>query len=290
MCTYFSTYKYHDFEDCSLSINGEPVGRKYFDCISIRNRDELINLISLAKNSILSHYIKLSLDEFNFQKNLSEIDESLSRIYIELNEKIEKSIGDIRIDYDYSSIWDIVQKSKIENDQGGSLSELTNLQLCSVLINLLGEIQGLEGNKLLVILRNVDSMFTVGEYRSVYELCRSQCSKYDTWFLFELFQSEYYKYSEKLLIGTTVINEIDFSMPEIERITDYVNQHYPIDIRFSTEQMGKLLSRCINTIGSQRYSSFGQSMVIDKIITESMGIKKEKLELPKSPEMAFLAR
>lgn len=57
---YFSSSKYLSFETDmidNITMHGKDIGKDYFDVIQINGREDLIEKISMSKNSIMQEYV-----------------------------------------------------------------------------------------------------------------------------------------------------------------------------------------------------------------------------------------
>ena len=85
---YFSTSRYSAFEgeyQDNITLDDNKVGRKYFSCIRISNREQLIQSIKLSKTSMMMEYLKLSYMEFAAQNIMQQISGLLDQLYMEMN-------------------------------------------------------------------------------------------------------------------------------------------------------------------------------------------------------------
>lgn len=287
---YFSSYKYRDYEEeYTFKIDDEIVGRKYYKCCYIHKKEDIINEISLTKTSMMTSYIKQLLDEFDIQKELIKIDNNLSNIYLMLNEILTDELSNIAVDYDYSSIWEMVQKSKIQTDNGEDVSRLSNFQLLCTLLYLDGKLQEKEGGKRIILVEDIDNLISSEEYLKIIELCKLQITKYDSWYIFGISHDGFCKCSPDLMEGITVINDVDYSMDDLEHIWEFIKLNYPMDVNITKDSICNMLEKCVNSIGTKTYSGYGKSMIIDKLISKSLGVDKERLIRLNELEMTFLS-
>lgn len=113
---YFGNKKYAEYDERfinNIEINGEEVGTKYFDKRIIRNRKDLIDEIKFTKSSLLNKYICNLICEYDAQVHLERINVELSRVFEEINESINKKIGNISLNYNLEDILSMVQKTNI---------------------------------------------------------------------------------------------------------------------------------------------------------------------------------
>ena len=117
---HFSTYKYPEYRNPwreNVRIDGEVLGRKYFQVISIRDKEELLQHIRMTKQSIMLEYLKEIVQSFTYQQQLQAIDQKLEQIFMELNQQME-ILGDVRLSYSINNLWDMVQQSYLETHNG----------------------------------------------------------------------------------------------------------------------------------------------------------------------------
>ncbi len=286
---YFSTYKYNDFEqEYKIEINKEEIGRKYFSCIYIHDRDDIINAIILSKTSMMMKYLKFLLDDFEAQEELIKIDDTLSILFIKLNEAIHEGITNIELDYDYNSLLDMIQKTKLQTISGEDISCLSNYELLNTLLDLNEQLQMKDGDKRIILIENLDELISQREYKSIIDICKNQTKNSDSWFIFGISHYGYCVCDEELVEAITIINDVDYSLDSLDHLLEYVKNNYPVEINLSKEELCLYLENIVNTVGATYYSSYGKSMIIDKIISKSIGIKKQKIKKLNDIEEAYL--
>mgnify|MGYP000783419815 FL=1 len=121
---YFNGSKYMEYEknfECNISLDNDEIGRKTFDLYYVAETDDLINSIKIGKTSIVAKLIKNYIAGFECQGYMQKIDDELIQIYNIINKEIAQ-LGDVRLKYAMSELWDMVQKSSIVPHEDDKLS------------------------------------------------------------------------------------------------------------------------------------------------------------------------
>ena len=99
---------------------------------------------------------------------------------------------------------------------------------------------------------------------------------------------------ETLVVGKdsnfylNIINDEEFIMPPYQRIVEYIENNYPINIDVEEEWLIYNLRRCINRIGNRDASSEIPSEVIMKILNKSLQISKVPKYKANNIELNFI--
>lgn len=74
---YFSTAKYKEYDSKyldNIKIDGEHVGRSYFEIYHIARIEDVISAIKVSKTSLIMKYISSKLLGYNYQLELSQLE------------------------------------------------------------------------------------------------------------------------------------------------------------------------------------------------------------------------
>lgn len=288
---YFSNSKYASYEERYMDnvvINNENVGRKYFDCMVIRCRNDLIGTIKLSKTSIMMRYIKGQINNFEYQIELEEIADKLEKIYCNLNNQVLGNISNIELQYKPEDILAFVSNSVIYGTDERNVEELSNYELMETYINLINELQNLEPNRMMIIIDNIDHLLKYDEYEIIYRKIKEICKKRDIWFILSSSIDRYVVIDEEYIKGINIVNNIIFNLPEMEHIHEFILNNYPCNIEFDNEELCKILRNIIQYIGNSDYEIKIRSNVLLKLINESSCIKTRFEDNINVPEKAFL--
>ena len=73
------------------------------------------------------------------------------------------------------------------------------------------------------------------------------------------------------------------------RLDNLIVKRYPMDVNVTKDSICNMLGKCVNSIGTKTYSGYGKSMIIDKLISKTLGVDKERLIRLNELEMTFLS-
>ena len=272
---HFSSSKYSSFEEEmieNVNINGECIGKEYFDVIQINTREELIDNITMSKNSLMQEYTCEILKEYDCQKDIELLKDDLDRILISLNKEFK--INGVEIDFEMNDIFKLVSKSTIVVSNGKCPEEMPNGDLVNIFLDIFTGLQRIKPTKKLVIFNNIDMLINLDEYMQIVSKAKCETQKSDTWFMFFVGKDNYLFLDEEFFEGINVINSEIFSMPEYDKILDFFISEYPRNIdKKHAEEIVQVLPQIVNKIGDANFNINLVAIVALKIINESLGIK-----------------
>lgn len=287
-CKYFSTQKYAEYEDMyadNIRIDNEIIGRKYIKVILINDRNSLIQSIKGVKNGLVLQLIKEEINRFDYQRELEVIDDSLLRIYESLNRDLLSNLGNISIDYEHEDLLYIISQSSFRQKTGDFVEKLDNTELLDIFLGAFAKVQECVPDKTLVIFNNIDHLLSVTEYKDFVSDCERVSRGTDSWFVFVTSLDGYAVVDEEKCEGITVFNDVEFSMPDYEHIRDFVEQNYPYLKNWKPGMISELIQECVHNLGREDALISVESLVVQKMINESLGIKN-RLE-KKENEIVF---
>ena len=85
-----------------------------------------------------------------------------------------------------------------------------------------------------------------------------------------------------------VYNEDDFIFPEIEKVQNFVNNHYPYYKEWSKEELYKAIKNNVHKIGMKGYLEEDKNIVVLKLINDTFIEKEVKKEQAHLEESSFL--
>jgi len=270
---YFSNSKYlTDEDEIRVFIEGEEVGRKYFNTIWIRNREDLISIIRNSKTGLLMKIVKERLNEFQYQDALERIDNELMRIFDELENRLFCNISNIMLNYERADLFDIIQSSEALSEKGKPLETMEEKELINTFLGLLEEYQSCIPEKVLIVFENIDHIMTVQDYKEVLEKCRKLSTTSESYFICSSSINRYVKINNELCEGITVFNDLIYTVPDYEHLLDYIRENYPYVTTLSDEQICEMLEDIIHGVGKSDDIVQLESEVIRKIINKTMAI------------------
>ncbi len=236
---YFSTYKYREEKNKwrdNVRVDDEAVGRKFFTILSVNGMSEILMMIKWSKQSLMVEYVKQLMQKFNWQMHLRMINEELEEMFQIMNEDLNK-LGGIELAYTMSDVWDMIQKSSVISSDEILLEDKRNYELLLIFLNLIEEIIKANPKKMLVIIENIDHLISREEYKDILNKLQNIGMRYDIYFVLSTSIDGYVGCDKELCHGITILNDVDFQMPEYDEISKYVYENYPYNKRVSEKQL-----------------------------------------------------
>ena len=287
---YFSTYKYQEIENKwrdNVKVDGELVGRKYFEIVSVKNQSDIISHIKLTKQSLMMEYIKAQMQDFDFQTYLAIIEQQLDAMYDIVNESLSQ-MGTVEINYDISDAMDIVQSADITTKDQLPLDNMDGDESIRLFLNLIDKVQSINPRKSIIILENIDHIVSMDEYKKVVERLQEISRVYDIYFILTTSLDGYVCYTPQLATGISIFNDIIYQLPDHEHLINFVSERYPSHKEMEGESFAKIIERIIHRIGRKGYLVTVEENVVAKILNRTLMISDKWINEGNIPENAFL--
>lgn len=272
-------------EENDVFIEGQQVGRKYFQVFCIKDRESLLEAIKIGKNTLLSQYIKRLLNEFGIQEDMNKIDQVLWSVFEQINVYMHK-LGNIELQYSTQQIWDIVQKTELTGCVD-TLDNLSNYELLTVFINLVNELQQFEPGKQLVMFPNLDHMITSYEYQNIYDLCSRIVRQYDLWFIFLTSLDDYAIVTRENIESICVFNTCFFQFVSYEKIEKYIKSSYPIEKKWTDEKILCYIRNILHEIGNDAHRELESELLL-KMLNDTLCVHGCWKKRPIQAEIDFM--
>lgn len=290
MRRYFSTFKYPEqpnkWRD-NVKVDNKVVGRKFFTLISVKGISDILAMLGWAKQSLFTQYMKQLIEKLDCQMHLRTITDEVEEIIGLMNKEMNQ-LGNIELTYTISDVWDMVQNSSITGCDETLLENQGNYELLLIFLNLLEEIVKVNPKKILVILENIDHLISRKEYRDVLSKLQNIGMKYDIYFILSTSIDGYIGCEPSLCNGISVFGDVDFQMPEFDKILEYIQDNYPYNKKIDKKQLENDLEGIIHKIGQKQFLCSVEESVICKLINQSMMIYEKWNETENTAEIAFL--
>ena len=287
---YFSTYKYREepnkWRD-NVKLDNETVGRKFFTVVSIRNITDILDMIKWSKQSLMTEYVKQILQRNDLQSHLRIIDEELEKMFQSMNVEINR-LGDVELTYAMADVWDMIQKTTLIASDEILLEDKTNYELFLLFLNLIEKVMEVNPKKLLVLVENIDHFISRKEYEKILEKLKQIGRKYTIYFVVSTSIDGYVGCDKELCSGITIFGEVDFQMPELEKVSEFINNTYPCNKILSEKQICADLIKIMQKIGQKEYLYDVEQNVICKLINQTLMLREKWENTEKTPEIAFL--
>lgn len=287
---YFSSYKYREGKNKwrdNVKFDEELLGRKHFTVISISNMRDILTMIKWSKESLMAEYVKALMQKFDLQQHLQIINEELEKMFQTMNGDINQ-LGTLELTYAMTDAWEMIQKTEITGSDQIELEDKDNYELLTIFINLVEKTLENNPQKMIVLIENVDHYISRKEYAKILEKLKRTAHNYNVFFVLSTSLDGYVMCDKDLCPGIKIFGEIDFQMPELERIVEYVKDNYPNNKKMSVEQIQEDIAKIIHRIGQEDYLLDVEENVICKLINKTMMINKKWDDCVSLLEIAFL--
>ncbi len=292
ICKFFSSEKYADYEEKyvnNIEIDGTVPGRKQWECIKFSNVEDYVLFLQIGKKSVLEKIIKEQLLEFDSQKELNEIDNLLLSIFCRINRTVLPD-GNIELQYAQEELFSILAKATVKIRDGRDIHELSQYEIVDEVISMIGNYQDKIPEKRMYIFENVDHILTVEQYRSIVEKCERLSNKSSVYFIFTTSGRGYLYFSEESFENVNVINDEIFTFDGMEQLRKYVNDNYPMNTYFLSEELSKYLYDIVQYISMNEALVPLESQIILKLINGSLGKNNKWERIPRKPELEFMIK
>lgn len=291
LAKYFSSSKYMEYESGNadnILVNGESLGRKYFDVTRIRGRKDLVSELQLGKTSLARKHLNRLLNEYCCQVEMEKIQMALNAIFEELNEKFLRKKGTLEIQYQTHELPDMIYSGHMGASGGRMLEELTNAELLNNYVNLISEVQREDGDKTLILFENIDHLVSREEYLAFMKQLKNLTAQSDLWFIVSSSLDGYAFLDREYFESIHCINDIIYTMPEYGDLKQYTESHYPIHKIFTEAEFDTMLMTALHNIGADCCQHDLRGYVLERLVNTSACLRideKSKLTLP---EIRFL--
>ena len=286
---HFSLYKYSEYEENmidNISINCEKTSRSDYICFYIDKRDDLISQFKLTKQSILSKIINTKLQLYNFNNELNELSIAINSLYEKINELLPFEY--IRFSYDIESISDIGNEMKIVSVDEEEIASINNYELLISYLRIIEEYHRSFNTKIMLIIKNIDHIINKDEYKKIVDYISEGFKTKDTFVILTTSLPNYAIINKETVLGINVINDIIFQFPEANKIEDFINDYYPINVNCGFEEIGESLKSIIHYIGTNAIKYGLKWQVLLKLFNNSLRIEVDKEVMCSEIEQKFI--
>lgn len=287
---YFSTYKYREEKNKwrdNVRVDDKIVGRKFFTVLSLSSISDFLTMIRYSKQSLMMDYMKSLTQKYDWQLHLRTINEELETMFQVLNEQLE-TLGNVEISYDSSDVWDMIQKSNITGRDQTVLEDQNNYEILMTFLNLLDEVLKVNPKKMLVLFENIDHLITSEEYLEIIRKLQNIAKRYDIYFILSVSLDGYPVFDKELCTGVNVFTDLEFQMPEFDRLLQFVIENYPCNKMIPEEQLGIILKKIVHKIGQKDYLFDVEDNVVCKLINKTLLLNEKWSDNENLLEIAFL--
>ena len=289
---HFSSSKYSEYEGGminNIEIDNEIPGREYFEVYSIETVRDILKMIQLGKNTLMSRYIKMCLQASSLKDEMQQLEFLTDDIFYKLNQNLFEEFQYLRLSYSLEKLFDIIQKSEIVSDEREDVEALSDFELLKIFLLLIEQIQRCDPRKIMIIIENIDHFIEFKEYEKIFRMIQNLCNKYDIWCIFSMSTSGYVYIDHVCMEGINIINDEIFTLPQLRYTKSFVEQQYPCHIDITDEEVIVMLRSIIHRIGNSKIELNQKSDVLLKMINGSLCIDTKVISTLNNIEKSFLA-
>lgn len=288
---YFSSGKYKDYEkeyqECFL-VDGQILGRNYFKTYSIQNREDIIRYIQISKSSIMMQYFSNCLMEYNCAQDMSVIVEHLENIFQNINETFLENGSKVKLSFEENNIFNLVQNAKVESYDGQDIHLLNNLELLTEFLQLIEKNLLYQPGKILLIFKNIDHLLERQEYQLFVDKVEKISNSFDISIICTLSMEGYVDIRKQFFEGIHIINDVVYQMSELERVKEFVQDHYPSGRKVSEKDVQNFCKEIMHKIGCDQYKLITRENVYLKLLNDSLVLRQKESEKLDKMELDFI--
>lgn len=295
---YFSKYRYLDSEchidNKNIRIDGEIIGRNYFNTIYVKTIDDIEENLNSSKSSALYEYLEGLIQDIDISKSVDKLNNEIQNLVNFFNEKIDiesLKINISNIDYNFNDLLKNNLKVVINDEKYQYIKYFPNIKKIKSFLEILVKNNERFPDRWLVIFENIDSYISKDEYRSIVKDIMEINNTTDIHFIITISKDGYVALDENTIESINVINNnIVFNVSNLEMLHSYVEEHYPYYRQFDKEEFIRKMIPIMNKIGDCESLLDVSSFVILKIINNSEDIQTNSIETANPIELKYIQK
>lgn len=263
---YFSSSKYVENEEVYnvFHLNGEEVGRNYYQSNIIKSITDVIEQLSINKKSLMYLTIKEELNKYDFKNELEQLYEALDLLFNQINRKLPIAEHNLFVDYESEDVMGLINKSSVYSKEVEDISRLSNYELLNNYI----ELFKMKSDKQIIIFQNIDHYLTIEEYKDFCNRCININELTGHTIIFSTSLDGYCMFDKKMANNIAVINDYDYVFPDYNKLVDYIRNRYPLNKQAMS--VNSVLENIIHNIGKKNYIREMEEQVILKILNSAL--------------------
>ena len=293
LCKHFSHEKYLEYEEKmveNVKINGEILGRNYYDIIRIKGRSDLLNQIKITKTSFFAKYLAKELENFDCQIEVAQVVSYINSLFDNVNEHFYNQGVQIQLEYSEVALLDMIQKCELTFENNKKLGEMSNYTLLQQFLMLIKNYNEKMPASRIVIIENIDHLVSYDKFEDIYKDMMGIAKQSNIKFVLSSSIEGYVMVEDENIEGINIINDQVFVMPDLEHMMEYIHSNYPMGRIFSKEGILQKLRAVAQNIGRENYSFSLQRDIILKMLNGTICVDIDSCGTYSVPELAFLFR
>lgn len=273
---YFSKAKYMEYDtdvECTVCSEEEELGRGYYVVYQINSREELLSQLKIGKSTLMAKYISGKvMSKYETTVDLEKIADLLTEIYRYLNEEMLREFDNVELDFEANKLLNIVQESVIFDRNGNDIHNLSTYELIKNYIKLIDKLETDSGHQILVVIKNIDHMLTKDKYKKIYNLATNLSDGLNMKFIFTISIDGYCIVNEENIDEIMAVNDMEITLPPYDKLRDFVQNNYSINIEMEERWLLYNLENCINRLGRSDIATELTSEIILSVINKTLHI------------------
>ncbi len=293
---YFTTKKsidielFYNDEVPDITINKEKVSKTRFEVFHIRNMLDIDFHLSNKKDTTFHRFANIRFNNHDINKHMETINNELTEVVKKANINLETYFGEDNQELPQEfihkniTIGDILKNNLLIEKN----IELSNFEKICLFIKLVVSNYSNNLKEHIIIFNNIDCFLSVCEYKKVFELMESISLKSSIYFFVATSKVGYNMISEENINYATVFNKKVFDFPNIEYVTKFLYENYPIDKNFTDDEVVSILNEICHFINSDIDFISIKSLVCCKILNDYEHVKNKGVGLCSDIELKYL--
>lgn len=294
---YFSKYKYSEKELTDLNdnispilIDDEVITRGYYKTMLINTIIDIEAELISNKNTLIYNYITNKIEKFEISNSINKLNTDIVFLLEEIRKEINISHILVNFDYEMFDIAKLLKTNTTINVSDESYCYIQNLKNINKIMGFLDLLIYEKYSNMLIIINNIDTYITKEEYRDIIKKMIEINSKKDISFIVSTSKVGYNYIDEKNIENINIVNDFIYTFPNIEVVTKYINNNYPYDKVFHSEDIIKMLEEIIHHIGEETKLIEIQSNILLKLINSSEDILTDGIKRPNDLELNYIQK
>ena len=246
----------------NVKINGEILGRNYYDIIRIKGRSDLLNQIKITKTSFFAKYLAKELENFDCQIEVAQVVSYINSLFDNVNEHFYNQGVQIQLEYSEVALLDMIQKCELTFENNKKLGEMSNYTLLQQFLMLIKNYNEKMPASRIVIIENIDHLVSYDKFEDIYKDMMGIAKQSNIKFVLSSSIEGYVMVEDENIEGINIINDQVFVMPDLEHIMEYIHSNYPMGRIFSKEEVLQNLRAVAQNIGRENYGCSLQRDII----------------------------
>ena len=212
----------------------------------------------------------------------------VENIFQNINESFLENGSKVKLSFEENNIFNLIQNAKVESYDGQDIHLLNNLELLTEFLQLIEKNLLYQPGKILLIFKNIDHLLEWQEYQLFVDKVEKISNGFDISIICTLSIEGYVDIRKQFFEGIHIINDVVYQMPELERVKEFVQDHYPSGRIVSEKDVQNFCKKIMHKIGCDRYKLITRENVYLKLLNDSLVLRQKESENLDKMELDFI--